>query len=122
MKPTSKGKEWFRFKCSLKGIVYGFVRESHFRFQCFFALIVVAVAIWFKVKAIEWALLVIVIGLVLVSEMLNTVVEDIMDFIHPNIDERVGHIKDLAAGSVLVSVVIAMIVGLLVFLPYLVKG
>lgn len=122
MKRTFLDRELFRFKCALKGICYGFLRESHFRFQLLFMLIVLATGFWFQIQLIEWAVIILAIGLVLVSEMVNTVVEDIMDFVHPETDKKVGLIKDLASGSVLMSVIIAVAIGLIVFIPYLMKG
>ena len=64
-------------------------------------------------------LLLLVIGLVWVTEMINTVVEKIMDHVAPERHPRIKWIKDVAAGAVLVSAIIAVIAGALIFFPYL---
>ncbi|MNE58282.1 Prokaryotic diacylglycerol kinase [compost metagenome] len=50
-------------------------------------------------------------------EGLNTAVEKIADFIHPNYHERIGFIKDIAAGAVFFAAITAIIIGLIIYLP-----
>ena len=65
----------------------------------------------------EWLFQTFAIGLVLSIEGLNTAVEKIADFIHPNYHERIGFIKDIAAGSVFFAAVTAIIIGLIIYVP-----
>ena len=57
------------------------------------------------------------IGLVMSIEGLNTAVEKIADFIHPNYHERIGFIKDIAAGAVFFAAMTAIAIGLIIYLP-----
>jgi diacylglycerol kinase (ATP) len=58
------------------------------------------------------------IGLVLSVEGMNTAIEKIADFIHPDYHQKIGFIKDIAAGAVFFAAVIAIIIGLLIYYPY----
>ena len=77
-------------------------------------------AAWFKVSTSETLALIIVMGLVWVAEIFNTVIERIMDFITTQRNPQVAFIKDLAAGAVLVASIIALITGVIVFIPKLI--
>ena len=79
------------------------------------ALIAIAAAYYFKVTTFEWIAIVFSIGLVMVTEILNTVIEKIADFISPIYDLKIKDIKDMAAGAVLISAVMAIVVGLIIF-------
>ncbi len=85
------------------------------------ATIVVAIAAWLlKVSTLEAAALTAAIGLVWLAEMLNTCIEKIMDFISEEKDTRIQFIKDIAAGAVLVSAGVAVVIGLFIFIPKLI--
>ena len=66
----------------------------------------------------EWIFQTFAIGLVMSVEGLNTAVEKIADFIHPNYHERIGFIKDIAAGAVFFAAMTAIAVGLIIYIPY----
>ena len=67
----------------------------------------------------EWILQLLSIGLVLSIEGLNTAVEKVADFIHPEYHEKIGDIKDVAAGAVTFAALIAAIIGLIIYIPKL---
>ena len=52
-------------------------------------------------------------------EGLNTAVEKIADFIHPTYHERIGFIKDIAAGAVFFAAITAIVIGLIIYVPYI---
>ena len=66
----------------------------------------------------EWIFQTFAIGLVMSVEGLNTAVEKIADFIHPNYHEKIGFIKDIAAGAVFFAAMTAVAVGLIIYVPY----
>jgi len=70
----------------------------------------------------EWAVLLVVIGMVWMAEIFNTCIEKILDLLCPQEDPRVGNIKDLAAAAVLCTSLIAVVVGCLVFSPHFING
>lgn len=60
-------------------------------------------------------------AMVLGLEAVNTAIERTLDTLHPERDERIRNVKDIAAGAVLTASILAVVVGLLVFIPYLVN-
>lgn len=113
-------KDKIGFGDAWKGILAVWKSEWNFRFHIFATLIVIGVGLIVSVSLLEWALLFIVIGMVLVSELINTAIEKTIDYIKPEIHPMARFIKDAAAGAVLVSSIVAVIVGILIFLPKLI--
>jgi diacylglycerol kinase (ATP) len=71
----------------------------------------------FNISHEEWLIQTLAIGLVLSIEGLNTAAEKIADFIHPEFHERIGFIKDIAAGAVFFAAMTAIAVGLMIYIP-----
>lgn len=107
------------FQNALNGLRTAWQKEQSFRLQVLFALLVIVLMIVFPLHRIERAILVLSIGLVLGLEILNSQIERVLDFLEPNHDPRVKAIKDLSAGAVLAAVTAASIIGIFIFLPYL---
>lgn len=74
---------------------------------------------YFDITASEWLFQTLAIGLVMSVEGLNTAVEKIADFIHPEFHERIGFIKDIAAGAVFFAAITAIVIGLIIYVPYI---
>ena len=72
---------------------------------------------YFEISREEWMLQILAFGLVLAIEGLNTAVEKIADFIHPEYHERIGFIKDIAAGAVTFAALTAFAVGCIIYGP-----
>ena len=68
----------------------------------------------------EWIVLVFVIAMVLVLELVNSVLEKVVDLVEPKMHHYVQIVKDVFAGCVLVFAIASIIIGVLIFLPYLV--
>lgn len=107
------------FKVALIGIKTAIVEERNMCFDIFVGLMVVVIASILKVSKLEWCLLILMIGLVLMAEIFNTAIENIVDFICPHYDLKAKKIKDLSCGAVLVICMACACVGLLIFIPYL---
>lgn len=107
------------FKVAIEGIVTCLKEEKNMRFDLCMGLLVIIAGLIFQVSMIEWCLLILLIGLVLMAEMINTAIENIVDFICPHYDLRAKKIKDIACGAVLVICIASAIIGLLIFVPYL---
>lgn len=74
---------------------------------------------YFGITKEEWLIQTLTIGLVLGVEGLNTAVEKIADFIHPDYHKKIGFIKDIAAGAVFFAAMTAIIIGCIIYIPYL---
>lgn len=100
--------------------IFAFVRsEPHALLHFIATIIVVAAGCCLHVTGMQWIALLTVIGMVWITEMFNTVLEKVMDHVAPDYHPRVKWIKDVAAGAVLIAAIIALIVGLIIFLPLL---
>jgi diacylglycerol kinase (ATP) len=87
------------FKFALKGMWLLIATEDSIKAQLIVAAIITAFGFYFNISNIEWMFQFFSIGLVLVAEALNTAVEKIADFVHPDYHEKIGFIKDIAAGA-----------------------
>lgn len=110
-------KRIISFKFAFKGITWLIRTQHNMWIHLLAAAIVVTAGFYFSVTKIEWILLAITIGMVLSAEAFNTAIELLVDKISPEFNLLAGRIKDVAAGAVLITASIAVIVGLLIFLP-----
>ncbi len=105
------------FKYALKGMWLLITTEHSIMVQMAIGLIVMVFGWWYRISATEWILQILAIGIVLVAESLNTAIEKICDFIHPDHHKRIGFIKDISAGAVSFAAISAIIIGLIIYLP-----
>ena len=103
---------------AIKGLFKTFREEQNLKIQTFASLIVLILGIYFSISRTEWAVLTLVICLVLTAEITNSAVERITDVLKPRINTYVKEIKDIMAAAVLLSSIAAMIVGVIIFWPY----
>lgn len=102
---------------ALKGAIKLITTEHSIMVQSFLAILVTLAGFYFDISKTEWLFQTLAIGLVLSIEGLNTAVEKIADFIHPNYHERIGFIKDIAAGAVFFAALTAISIGLIIYVP-----
>ncbi len=99
--------------------LYVFFKSTHNAWVhvCIFLLIIIA-SIFFKITKTEWILVLIVSSIVFISEAFNTAIEIDMDLTSPTYHPYAKDTKDVAAGAVLLASVLAVVVGLIIFVPY----
>lgn len=102
---------------ALKGAIKLITTEHSVMVQFSIGVLLVVAGIYFDITMTEWLFQTLAIGLVLSIEGLNTAVEKIADFIHPNYHEKIGFIKDIAAGAVFFAAMTAIAIGLLIYVP-----
>ena len=100
-----------------KGALLLLKTEASIKIQFFIALLVTAAGFFFNISSTEWLIQLLAIGLVMSIEGINTAVEEIANFIHPEHHNKIGLIKDIAAGAVFMASVFASIIGLVIYLP-----
>ena len=110
-------KRFLSFKYAFRGIAYMFRTQHNSLIHLFAAIFVIVLGCVYKVTLVEWSLLIFAIGLVFTTEMMNTSIESLVDICSPEINEKAGKVKDIAAGAVLVAAIISFIIGLIIFLP-----
>lgn len=104
------------FKNARKGFRLVLKSEVNLRIHTAIAVLVIFLALLLKFSALEFCILLFVIGLVIVSEMLNTAIEFTLDSIYHNRYSRmVGMAKDISAGAVMFATIISVLVGLILF-------
>ncbi|MFA5841871.1 MAG: diacylglycerol kinase [Candidatus Paceibacterota bacterium] len=109
------GKTWQSFSYARRGLKTVWAEEKNFRIEVAAAAIVAGIAFYFKFSFVEISLVTIAAIVVLMSEIINTTIEDVCDKIEPNHDARIEKIKDVGASLSLVSSIGAAILGISVF-------
>ena len=84
------------------------------------ALLAVIAGIIFNIQRSEWIVIVICIGMVIAAEAFNTAIERLVNLVSPEWHPIAGEVKDIAAGAVLICAIAAAIVGLIIFIPYII--
>ena len=104
------------FKNARKGFRLVLKSELNIRIHVASAFLVIFLALILKFSALEFCILLFVIGLVIVAEMLNTAIEFTLDSIYHNRYSRmVGMAKDISAGAVMFATIISILVGVILF-------
>jgi len=109
------------YSYAVKGLFKTFREEQNLKIQTLASLVVLILGIYFSISRTEWIVLTLVICLVLTAEITNSAVERITDVLKPRINTYVKEIKDIMAAAVLMSSVAAVIVGVIIFWPYVFK-
>ncbi|NMA64949.1 MAG: diacylglycerol kinase family protein [Clostridiaceae bacterium] len=104
------------FKNAINGICKAVKSERNLIIHIVATVIVVTAGIIFRIDLFRWICLTLVIGFVLVSELLNTAIEKLTDMVTTEYSEQARKVKDIGAAAVLISAVISVIVGILIFL------
>ena len=102
---------------ALKGAIKLITTEHSVMVQFSLGIALIIAGFYFNITATEWMFQILAIGLVLSIEGLNTAVEKVADFIHPDYSQRIGFIKDIAAGAVFFAALAAITIGLIIYLP-----
>lgn len=105
------------FGYAFSGIAYTFRTQLNFRFHLCAAALACLTGCFLKISEIEWILIFLVSGLVLCAEIINTALEVLVDLVSPGYHEKAGRVKDIAAASVLVAALVALLTGAMIFLP-----
>jgi diacylglycerol kinase (ATP) len=110
---------WFSFRVALAGIAFLLRTQVSARWHLVATLLAVTAGVVLRVTRGEWLALILAIGLVWVAEGLNTAIEQAGDAITRGQHPQIRNAKDVAAGVVLLASLVAIIIGLLVFIPHL---
>jgi diacylglycerol kinase len=109
------------FKYALDGLKL-VKREYNMKIHLSVALVIVVSGLYFSITKYEWLAVLLSIGLVISAEIMNTAVEEAMNLhtsVHPETYPKAGRPKDIGAAAVLVASILAAVVGLIIFVPYI---
>jgi diacylglycerol kinase (ATP) len=104
------------FKVATNGLVYTFRTQRHMRFHLYVVLVVMTLGIFFNFRLRELLVLLFTISLVLVAEMFNSAIEATVDLVEPRFNPMAKFAKDISAGAVMITTIIALVVGALMIL------
>jgi diacylglycerol kinase len=103
------------FGYAFKGVFFVLKEQQNMRIHLVSVVVVTIAGIFMGLTALEWSVITLTIGIVIVAEMMNTAIETIVDFVSPEHSEKAGKIKDIAAGGVLLSAIVATVVAIYIF-------
>ena len=110
------------FKYAFEGIRYGYTAGQNIIIMTFLAVLAVILGIVFKVSHVEMLVILLLIGIILPLELLNTAIEAVVDLHDGDKKSKNGKIaKDCAAGALTIASIMAVIIGMIIFIPYIIK-
>lgn len=107
------------FAYAFRGIADLILKERNFQIHLLILALVIAAGFFFGITREEWITIILVSGAVLAAEGFNTSIEKIADFIEPEKNDKIKKIKDIAAGAVLITAIMAAVIGCMIFWPYI---
>ena len=119
MSLKSKGKRTFKgsVKNCLDGISYVTKNEKNFKREIALGIIALILSYILKIDKIEFIIILTMICLVLTTEIINTAIERTVDLVTKEYHELARIAKDVSAGSVLVTSIFSLIIGIIIFIP-----
>lgn len=104
------------FRYAFEGIGAA-LRGRNFKIQIAASILVIILGFIFNISESQWLIILLLISLILSLEMINTSIEKLLDFISKEKNPEIKTIKDILAGAVLIVSLIAIITGLIIFIP-----
>lgn len=102
--------------------IFSIVRnERNFRIQLVVAVVVISIAYLLKISHTDWVAVGFLIAIVLISEAFNSVIEAVCDTISQEYRVNIKYAKDVSAGAVLLSAMLSVTLGIIIFLPYILE-
>jgi diacylglycerol kinase (ATP) len=107
------------FGYAFKGLGHAAKTQLNFRVHSVLALIAVLLGYALHISTAEWLWVSLCIGMVLLTELINTAIELLVDLVSPEYNEKAGRVKDMCAAAVLITAITALVIGLIIFVPKL---
>jgi diacylglycerol kinase len=107
------------FRFALNGVRSLLKYEHNSRIHFIVAILAIILGLILSLNLSEWSILMLVIGIVFITELMNSSIESLADRIDPELNEQIRKAKDYAAAAVLISAFIAIIAGCFIFIPKL---
>lgn len=114
-----KKKHGIGLKYAINGINEAFRRERNFRIHLFIACLVIICGFLFHLALLEWIIIILLIQFVLMTELINSIVERIIDYVKPDYHLQAKIIKDISAAVVLIAAITSVVIGAMIFIPKL---
>lgn len=105
------------FKYAVNGLKILVAEEHNSRIHIFFMLLAISCGFIFKISIGEWIILFLLFGIVFLTELINSAIENLCNYLTLENNISIGKIKDLCAAAVLVSAITSFVVGCIIFVP-----
>jgi undecaprenol kinase len=105
------------FRAAWRGVLRAFVLERTFRVMIMFALLMLILVCTVPLSTAERLVILLITGLMLVLELMNTMVERLIDLLKPRLSTYVRDVKDYMAAAVFVAALFAAMIGAVIFVP-----
>lgn len=109
------------FKFAINGIRLAFNLNRNLRIHAIFTVVVLILCFVLQMSAVELTIIIMISFIVIATEMINTAIEEVVDLVTKDYREEAKIAKDVSAGMVLVSATGAVIVGLIIFIPNILR-
>jgi diacylglycerol kinase len=109
------------FKYAIKGLFKTYREEQNLVIQSVVGFLVFIFAWFLGLSRYDWIMLIFIVTLVILMELANSAVERVVDLMKPRIDIYVKEIKDIMAALVMIASFVSVVVGILIFWPYLME-
>jgi diacylglycerol kinase len=114
-----KSKRAMSFKYAFDGIATAFRDQPNLKLHFFAGIAVIFISYFLNISKAEWLVIIFTIGFVITAELTNTAIEEVVDSFTDQVHPAAKKAKDVAAAAVLVASITAVIIGLVIFLPYI---
>lgn len=108
------------FKYAFDGIFRTIRNERNIKIHILAVIVVIIMGIVYRINTIEWIICLLLFGLVISSELINSAVEHTVDLCTKEENELAKFAKDAAAGAVLVNAIISIIIACIIWIPKIV--
>lgn len=109
------------FKWAFNGLRILFKEEFNAKVHLIATVVVLCLGTFFRISRYEWMAILIAVALVICTELVNTAMEHLADFVSPERRLAIKKVKDLAAAAVLLAAIVALLIGLIVFVPRIIN-
>lgn len=109
------------FKYAFKGLVRTYREEQNLKIQSVAGFLAIGLGLYLQISRYDWIMLIFIVALVILMELANSAVERVTDVLKPRINTYVKEIKDIMAAVVMLASLVSIIVGVLIFWPYIIK-
>ena len=112
---------WKSFSYALTGIKTALWTERNMRIHLIASIFVIGCSLYFSISKFEWLFVIVAIGGIFSLELINTAIERVVDMITDEYHPLAKQAKDLAAGAVFIYAVTAVVIGIFIFLPHVLR-
>ncbi|WP_404443768.1 diacylglycerol kinase family protein [Sutcliffiella horikoshii] len=107
------------FSYAFDGLMFVLRTERNIKVHVFLAFVMIGLSLFFQITKVEWLILFLVIAGMFVIEIINTAIENVVDLVTEEYHPLAKTAKDVAASAALVFACISVIIGVILFGPYL---